>query len=147
MGDVMQSKSEEPTSPPTVLVVDDEAPIRTIERRVLEHLGYRVLEATNGTDLVELLAGGAQLDLLIADLDMPIVRGDEMARRIRRSRPDLRVLYVTGHVDWLLEGDPLGEGEAFLEKPFSAAGLRDAVSLLLNGTPTGHDGPTKLPTP
>jgi two-component system cell cycle sensor histidine kinase/response regulator CckA len=129
----MESKSEE-RPPPTVLVVDDEAPMRAIERRVLEDLGYRVLEASNGTDLVDLLAGGAQFDLLIADLDMPVVRGDEMARRIRRSRPDVPVLYVTGHTDWLLDGRTLAPGEAFLAKPFSAEQLRDAVSRLLPAT-------------
>jgi two-component system cell cycle sensor histidine kinase/response regulator CckA len=133
-GDVMQSKSEEGASL-TVLVVDDEAPVRAVERRVLEELGYRVLEATNGTELVDQLAGGARFDLLIADLDMPVVRGDELARRIRRTRPDLRVLYVTGHTDWLLDGRQLLEGEALLAKPFSLEGLREAVSRLLSGTP------------
>ena len=126
----MESKSGD-RPPPTVLVVDDEAPMRALERRVLEDLGYRVLEAGNGTDLVDLLAAGACFDLLIADLDMPVVRGDEMARRIRRSRPDLPVLYVTGHSEWLLDGRTLAAGEAFLAKPFSVAQLRDAVSLLL----------------
>ncbi len=130
----MQSRSDEATAP-TVLVVDDEAPVRAIERRILEQLGYRVLEASSGTDMVEQLAGGAQLDLLIADLDMPLVRGDEMARRIRRARPDLRVLYVTGHVDWLTKERPLGEGEACLAKPFTIEGLKNAVSQLLDGTP------------
>ena len=126
----MESKSGD-RPPPTVLVVDDEAPMRALERRVLEDLGYRVLEAGNGTDLVDLLAAGACFDLLIADLDLPVVRGDEMARRIRRSRPDLPVLYVTGHSEWLLDGRTLAAGEAFLAKPFSVAQLRDAVSLLL----------------
>jgi len=60
-----------------------------------------------------------------------MVRGDEMVKRLRRSRPDLRVLYVTGHTDWLMDGRTMAEGEAFLAKPFSAAELRDAVSLLL----------------
>ena len=125
----MQPESEE--RPPTVLVVDDEAPIRALERRVLEDLGYAVLEAAGGADLVDLLAGGARFDLLIADLDMPTVRGDELVRRLRRSRPDLRVLYVTGHPDWLMDGRTMAQGEAFLAKPFSAAELGDAVSLLL----------------
>jgi two-component system, cell cycle sensor histidine kinase and response regulator CckA len=129
----MQLKSNEPTAL-TVLVVDDEAPVRAVERRVLEHLGYHVLEATDGTQLVDLLAGGARVDLLIADLDMPVVRGDEMARRIRRSRPDLPVLYVTGHTDWLMDGRTLGKGEAFLAKPFSPDGLQEAVESLLQGT-------------
>jgi two-component system cell cycle sensor histidine kinase/response regulator CckA len=126
----MQSKNEAPASR-TVLIVDDEPAMRTLERRILENLGYSVLEAGNGTEMVEQLAGGAQFDLLIADLDMPVVRGDEMARRIRRSRPDLPVLYVTGHVDWLKAGRPLGEGEAFLAKPFSSAALQEAIELLL----------------
>ena len=126
----MQPESEE--RQPTVLIVDDEAPIRALERRVLEDLGYSVLEATGGTELIDLLAGGARFDLLIADLDMPMVRGDELVERLRRSRPDLRVLYVTGHVDWLLkDGRAMAHGEAFLAKPFSVAELGDAVSLLL----------------
>lgn len=118
----------------TVLVVDDEAPIRVVQRRVLEDDGYCVLEAADGAQGVELLAGEVHLDLLIADLDMPVLSGDEMVRCIRLARPDLRVLYVTGHIDRLMDARPLWEGEAFLEKPFSGAGLREAVSLLLHGT-------------
>jgi len=129
-GDLMQPESEKRTTP-TVLLVDDEVQMRALQRRVLESLGYSVLEAAGGTDLVDLLAGGARFDLLIADLDMPMVRGDEMVKRLRRSRPDLRVLYVTGHTDWLMDGRTMAEGEAFLAKPFSAAELRDAVSQLL----------------
>lgn len=117
-----------------VLVVDDEAPIRQIARRALEGDGYEVTEAANGLEAIELLAKGAPLDLLIADLDMPDLTGDEMVRRIRTARPDLKVLYVTGHIDRLMDSRPLWAGEAFLEKPFSPAGLREAVSLLLYGT-------------
>jgi two-component system, cell cycle sensor histidine kinase and response regulator CckA len=66
---------------------------------------------------------------------MPVVPGEEMVRRIRLARPDLKVLYVTAHIDRLLDVRAmLWEGEAFLEKPFSAEGLREAVSLLLYGT-------------
>ena len=70
----------------------------------------------------------------MADLDMPELGGDEMLRRVRTTRRDLKVLYVTGHVDRLMDARPLWVGEAFLEKPFSAAGLTEAVSLLLHGT-------------
>jgi two-component system cell cycle sensor histidine kinase/response regulator CckA len=129
----MQPKSSAAT-PPTVLVVDDEEPVRMVQRRVLEEDGYQILEATNGVEGMNVLAGATVVDLLIADLDMPVLRGDEMVRRIRFTRPDLRVLYVTGNIDRLMDARPLWEGEAFLEKPFSAAGLREAVSLLLNGT-------------
>jgi len=129
----MQSKSPVQALP-TVLVVDDEEPVRRVERRVLEEDGYQILEATNGVEGVDLLTGDTVVDLLIADLDMPVLSGDEMVRRIRAIRPDLRVLYVTGNIDQLMDARPLWEGEAFLEKPFSAAGLREAVSLLLKGT-------------
>jgi len=120
---------------PRVLVVDDETPIRTMERRILEKNGYQILEAPGGEEAITLLQNGQQLDLLIADLDMPVVPGEEMVRRIRLARPDLKVLYVTAHIDRLLDVRAmLWEGEAFLEKPFSAEGLREAVSLLLYGT-------------
>jgi len=123
-----------PTATPTVLVVDDEAPIREIARRIMEADGYTVTEASNGLEAVALLSQGAPLDLLLADLDMPELNGDEMVRRIRLARPNLKVLYVTGHIDRLMDARPLWEGEAFLEKPFSPAGLREAASLLLYGT-------------
>ncbi len=120
--------------PATVLVVDDEAAIRQIERRVLEKAGYAVTEASQGLEAIEMLSGGAPLELLIADLDMPGLSGDEMVTRIRALRPDLRVLYVTGHIDMLMDARQLWEGESFLEKPFSAAGLLEAASLLLHGS-------------
>src|SRR5471032_2352046 len=118
----------------TVLVVDDEEPIRHIERRVLEAAGYEVTEASRGIDAIELLSNGAPLELLIADLDMPGLSGDEMVTRIRSLRPDLKVLYVTGHIDQLMDARLLWAGESFLEKPFNAAGLLEAASLLLYGS-------------
>ena len=117
-----------------VLVVDDEPMIRQISRRTLEACGYRVTEAGSGLEAIELLSHGTPLDLLIADLDMPELTGDEMVRRIRAARPDLKVLYVTGHIDLVMDARPLWDGEAFLDKPFSPTGLREAVALLLYGT-------------
>ena len=122
------------TPAPTVLVVDDEPGIRQIARRILEDGGYEITEAEGGLEAIALLAQGHPLDLLIADLDMPGLGGDEMVRRIRATRPDLKVLYVTGHIDRLMDARPLWEGEAFLEKPFNPVGLREAIALLLYGT-------------
>jgi two-component system, cell cycle sensor histidine kinase and response regulator CckA len=120
---------------PVVLVVDDEAPIRVAARRILEAGGYKVLEAENGARAIELLTDDVNIDLLMADLEMPELTGEEMARRLRAQRQDLRVLYVSGYVDRLLNTRPiLWEGEAFLEKPFTFDGLSEAVSLLLFGT-------------
>jgi two-component system cell cycle sensor histidine kinase/response regulator CckA len=120
---------------PRVLVVDDEAPIRQMERRILEKNGYEIVEAAGGPEAIAQIEGGQVFDLLIADLDMPELAGEEMVRRIRTTRPDLKVLYVTAHIDRLLDVRAmLWEGEAFLDKPFTADSLREAVALLLYGT-------------
>ena len=118
---------------PVVLVVDDEPPIRAIERRLLEQVGYRVIEASGAAEALAVLHDGKPIDLLVADLDMPEVSGDEMVRRIRSLRPDLKVLYVTGHIDRLMDSRPLWDGESFLDKPFSMNGLVEAVALLIYG--------------
>ena len=122
----------------TVLLVDDEAEVRAFERRVLEGIGYGVLEATNGADAIDRMAEAARVDLVVADLQMPEVSGAEMVRRIRLTRPNMPVLYVTGHIDGLMDERSLCQGEAFLEKPFTVTGLREAVSLLLYGTLVTH---------
>jgi CheY-like chemotaxis protein len=127
-------KRTEARNAPTVLVVDDEAPIRSLARRILEDDGYRVIEAGNGVEALSVLSREPNVDLLVADLAMPELGGDELVCRIRCAHPDLKVLYVTGHIDSLMDTRSLWEDEAFLEKPFTAAGLTEAVSLLLYGT-------------
>lgn len=116
-----------------VLVVDDEEGVRKLARRILEGAAYTVVEAENGVDALKIMEGKTSIDFLIADLDMPVMRGEEMTARIRAMRPDLNVLYVTAHIDSLMDERNLWEGEAFLEKPFTAAGLLEAVSLLKTG--------------
>jgi CheY-like chemotaxis protein len=117
-----------------LLVVDDDQHSRELEQAILEPAGYQVLRAGNGPTAIALLETGTPIDLLIADLSMPEMNGAEMVRRIRTTRPDIKVLYVTTHLDLLMEAQPLGKNEAFLEKPFLYHGLREAVSLLLYGT-------------
>ena len=120
---------------PVVFVVDDEPPLRQMARRILEPEGYQVLDAGGGREAVAMLATAQKVDLLIADLEMPELAGEEMVRQCRLARPDLKVLYVSGVIDRLLNDRPqLWEGEAFLEKPYTAKGLREAVALLLYGT-------------
>jgi two-component system cell cycle sensor histidine kinase/response regulator CckA len=118
----------------TVLVVDDEPGVRALARRILEGGGYGVLEAGNGVEALDVMAGSTRVDFLMADLDMPVMRGEEMAKKIRALRPDLRVLYVTAHSEQLFKERPeLIDGEAFLDKPFTVRGLLEAVSLLKVG--------------
>ena len=120
---------------PVVLVVDDDEPIRLAVRRMLEGDGYHVIEAENGAKAVTLLEDDRTVHVLMADLEMPELTGEEMVRQFREKRPGLRVLYVTGHVDRLFSERPvLREGEAFVEKPFTSKGLLEAISLLLYRT-------------
>lgn len=127
-----------------VLVVDDEAGVRALARRILEGGGYGVVEAGNGAEALAIMAGRARIDFLIADLDMPVMRGDDMAKKIRALRPDLRVLYVTAHSEQLFKDRPeLIDGEAFLDKPFTVRGLLEAVSLLK----AGHINEPSRPVP
>lgn len=126
-------KIDEPTRG-TVLVVDDEPGVRALARRILEGGGYGVIEAEHGEDALRVMASAARVDFLMADLDMPVMRGEEMAKKIRALRPDLKVLYVTAHSEQLFKERPeLIEGEAFLDKPFTVKGLLEAVSLLKVG--------------
>lgn len=120
---------------PLILIVEDEEPVRQTARRILETADYEVLEAENGLKGIAALEANARVDLLVADIDMPELTGDEMVRRVRARHPHLKVLYVSGHVDRLFEQRQcLWEDEAFLDKPFTPGGLLEAVSLLLYGT-------------
>jgi CheY-like chemotaxis protein len=117
-----------------VLVVDDEEAIRTLARRILEGAGYGVVEAKDGVDALRMVNAGTPVDFLIVDLDMHRTRGDEMAMQIRERRPELKVLYITAFIGSLMNGrQVLADYEAFLEKPFTAASLLEAVSLLKAG--------------
>jgi two-component system cell cycle sensor histidine kinase/response regulator CckA len=119
---------------PVVLVVDDEAPLRRAMCRILEFAGYHVIEAGDGATALKLTADDTPIDLLLADISMPEVSGDEIARRLRTTRPDLKILYVSGEIDRLLNERPLRREESFLEKPFTRDGLTQAVSFALFGS-------------
>jgi two-component system cell cycle sensor histidine kinase/response regulator CckA len=121
---------------PTVLIVDDELPMRKLARRILEKDGYRVFEAGSGPEAIAFLAAeDAAPDLVMSDVHMPELGGAEMVERMRVTTPNLKVLYVSGHINTLMrDRAALSDNEAFLGKPFSATGLLEAVSLMLFGT-------------
>jgi CheY-like chemotaxis protein len=122
-----------PQRPTRVLVVDDEESVRTFAERVLRDAGYEVVVAPDGPEALT-LAETRPFDMYVIDLMMPHMRGDELARRLRQIDPDVNVLYFTGYSDRLFEDRKvLWEHEAFLEKPVSIKGLREAVSLMLFG--------------
>jgi DNA-binding NtrC family response regulator len=103
----------------TVLLVEDEEPVRELVRMILQRAGYSVMEAANADEAETLLAAGT-VDLLLTDVVMPGRSGFELFTRLRRTLPSLRVLFISGYSDYAMSV----EGNlAFLEKPFSAEGL------------------------
>jgi len=118
-----------------VLVVDDEEPVRKFVDRVLREAGYKTTLASDGPEAIDVAKGMVSLDILVTDVMMPQMTGDELARRLRQTEQrGLKVLYLTGFSDRLFkEKVTLWEDEAFLDKPCGVTGLLQAVSLLLFG--------------
>src|SRR5579864_5845928 len=114
-----------------ILVVDDDEAIRRFARRALGEAGYDVAVASGGAEALALVEAQSRFDLLVIDLMMPQMRGDELARRLHRRDPQARMLYFTGFSDHLFEErTALADHEAFVEKPASISGLLEAVSLM-----------------
>jgi two-component system, cell cycle sensor histidine kinase and response regulator CckA len=111
------------------LVVDDELNVRELIASVLEDDGYRVTVGANGTDAVALFAADPRaFAVAVVDLMMPGLTGDEVIRRLRRLRPGLPVIIVSGYTDRVLEDDVLTSGPtAVLGKPFRLEALTAAV--------------------
>ena len=122
-----------PARPPRVLIVDDEPQVCMFVERVLRKAGYETTTVSDGPSAVE-AARLQSFDILVTDLMMPEMPGDEVAPRVRAFKRGLKVLYLTGFSDHLFKDRVrLFEGEAFLDKPCRAQGLLEAVSLLVFG--------------
>lgn len=117
----------------TVLVVDDDPTILQIVTKILSHENYELLTAPSGPLALEAVnRASTPVDLLITDYVMPGMNGRELAIKLRGHLPELKVLYQTGFTDLLFDQRPEVEpNAAFIEKPFSARGLREAARLLL----------------
>ena len=112
-----------------ILLVDDETAVRAAAARVLARRGYTVLEAGDGLEALGLAERHAgPIDLLLTDVRMPGMDGRELARRLRRARPEARVLLMTGYMD-PDGGAPSAEpaGAAMLHKPFTLEALGERV--------------------
>jgi CheY-like chemotaxis protein len=129
------AKPAAPVEPPLALVVDDEEPVRRFVERALQSGGYRTIGASDGPEAIEVAKKAGHFDILVTDVMMPEMNGDELARRLRQTADKMKVLYLTGFSDKLFkEKVTLWEDEAFLDKPCTIKGLLEAVSLLLHGS-------------
>ena len=118
----------------TVLLVEDEAAVRALAKRVLESLGYAVVEAADGVQALDVARRHpGHLELLVTDVVMPRMGGEELAQTLLRNLPELRVLFVSGYPIGLRRPSAdLAERCAFLDKPFRAADLAAKVRRLLD---------------
>ncbi len=118
-----------------ILVVDDEASIRTIAETVLQAHGYRVLLAADGTEALALFATHTEeTAALITDLAMPFIDGQTLIRALRKMKPGLRVIVSTGHGEkGQLRDLPV---EVFLNKPYAADTLLRALHTALEPAAT-----------
>ena len=110
----------------TVLLIDDEEPIRTAIRSVLEEAGYQVITAGGGHEAREIVEREIRIDVVLTDLVMPDCNGQEVAAMVRSIRPRLPVVIMSGRHDQLAKLPP-GIAVGALEKPFTAAELSNAV--------------------
>ncbi|HUC58442.1 MAG TPA: PAS domain S-box protein [Streptosporangiaceae bacterium] len=123
----------EPGRGELLLVVEDEAALREVTRRILTRNGYRVIVAANGQQAIEAAAAsGGEIDGLITDVVMPGMQGREVADRIRELNPAIAVLYMSGYTQGIL-GDQgvLEPGITLIEKPFTEAALLRKVRGIL----------------
>jgi CheY-like chemotaxis protein len=117
----------------TLLIVEDQGEVRRLALSILKASGYRLLEAENAEQALQLSAGYAGgIDLLITDVIMPGLNGRQLADRLAKERPGLKVLYTSGYAADViaLEGS-LEPGMAYLPKPFGAAQLAAKVREVL----------------
>ncbi|HEY8166280.1 MAG TPA: response regulator, partial [Gemmatimonadaceae bacterium] len=109
----------------TILLVEDEESVRTVASRILRRAGYNVREAANGAEALKICEeDGEDVDLIVTDLVMPEMGGAELALRLRRTRPDARILFTSGYTqDAVVRQKFLEQGAAFIEKPFTPDAL------------------------
>jgi two-component system cell cycle sensor histidine kinase/response regulator CckA len=117
----------------TVLVVDDEAAVRAVATRSLKQAGFRVLQAGDGADALELVGRHGPPDLVLTDLLMPGIGGAELVRRLRERWPMLPIVFMSGYSAEELSrrGAIVCEGE-LIQKPFTPTGLVGIVSAALS---------------
>jgi PAS domain S-box-containing protein len=117
----------------TVVLAEDEEPLRVLLGRVLSGSGYQVISGRNGVEALEAVrARGGRVDLLLTDLVMPRMTGAELASVLGDEQPGLKVLFMTGHTDDAAVLGPFGEGAVeVIQKPFTNEALLGLVRRLL----------------
>jgi two-component system cell cycle sensor histidine kinase/response regulator CckA len=122
-----KAKKDELWGTGTVLLVEDEPTVRGVAERALTRHGYKVLTADNGEEALEIINSGEPIDLLISDVVMPGMDGPAVVREARKSRPELKILFMSGYAEEQLRKSIDIENVNFLPKPFSVTELAEAA--------------------
>lgn len=129
-----KSISQDLTGTETILIVEDEVPVRIFASRALSNKGYKVIEAESAEAALEIVEkDGSKLDLIISDVIMPGMNGPTMVKEIQKTNPQLKVIFMSGYTeDALADYDGKPEELNFLQKPFSlkdlAAKVKEVIS-------------------
>ena len=129
---------QDTTGTGTVMLVEDEDPVRIFGARALRNKGYNVIEARSGEAALELMGETAEkIDLLITDVVMPKMDGPDLVREVRETHPDMKVIFISGYTEdsfrQRLDSD---SNIHFLPKPFSLKQLATKVKEVIDGEPS-----------
>jgi CheY-like chemotaxis protein len=118
----------------TVLVVEDEPVVRGVILEMLAEQGYRTLEAVDGPSGLKILRSGKQIDLLVTDVGLPGMNGRQVADQARETRPDLKILFITGYAESVAISEGfLQPGMEMITKPFDLDNLARRIRAMISG--------------
>jgi two-component system, cell cycle sensor histidine kinase and response regulator CckA len=132
--DVVKKPATDMTGQGTILLVEDEDPVRAVNARALTARGYTVLEAASGVEALQIIEErGTSVDLVVSDVVMPEMDGPTLLGELRKLYPDLKVIFVSGYAeDAFKKNLPEGEEFNFLPKPFSLRQLVETVKQVIS---------------
>jgi PAS domain S-box-containing protein len=139
-GDIAASRAsaarmaEHAATDETVLVIEDEPVVRGVILEMLAEQGYRTLEAVDGPSGLKILRSGERIDLLVTDVGLPGMNGRQVADQARESRPNLKILFITGYAESVAMADGfLQPGMEMITKPFDLDHLAQRIRAMISG--------------
>ena len=119
----------------TILMVEDQDIVRRMTVRILQALGYSIMEAANGREGYEIFSDrNEEIDLVILDLTMPEMSGTDLLKKMKEINPTLKVIITSGYPRDKLVNELVRQGAGFLQKPFPVEELADTIRKLFDET-------------